>query len=218
MPCKIDLHTHSIASPDSSITAKQFKKALSGGVLSCIAVTDHNRIDFAQKLQKELGPEAIIIGEEISTKQGDIIGLYLTSLVEPNQEISQAIEAIKKQGGLVYIPHPFETVRKGISHETLDNVIDDIDIIESANGRAFFQNLGTEAHTVARIRYKHPCASSDAHRSSALGKTYTEIKEIPKKDNLLELLSLGKLKYTRPSFLDIMAPKMSKFSKLFRGK
>ncbi len=78
---KTDLHTHSAASPDGSITVNQYKETLAKQTLDCIAITDHNRIDFALSLQQVLGPEKIIVGEEISTKQGDIIGLFLTKLV-----------------------------------------------------------------------------------------------------------------------------------------
>ncbi len=218
MPYKIDLHTHSTASIDGSISAKQYKEMIQNGKLDYIAVTDHNRIDFAQKLQREMNSDTIIVGEEISTKQGDIIGLYLNRRVKPDQDIKDTISDIKSQGGLLYIPHPFETVRKGISHETLDNIIDDVDIIESANGRAFFQNFGPDAHVKARFTSKRTSASSDAHRSKSLGKTYTIIDQPPTKDTLLIHLLKAKLIYERPSILDILSPKINRFAKLFRGR
>lgn len=73
---KIDLHTHSTSSPDGGITAHQYEEALSTGVLDCVAITDHNRIDFAEKLERSFG-DKIIVGEEIMTSGGEIIGLYL---------------------------------------------------------------------------------------------------------------------------------------------
>lgn len=211
---KVDLHTHSLASPDGSITAEQYREVLKTK-LDCIAITDHNRIDFALKMQKELGNDKIIVGEEISTNQGEIIGLFLTELVDPNQDITVTIEKIKAQGSLVYIPHPFETVRSGISKETLEQIRDSVDIIEGANGRAFFQNFGPQAHSWARVRSIPSLASSDAHRAKALGKTYSQISELPTVDTLVELCKTARKFYARPSLADILAPKLNRLKKVF---
>jgi len=211
---RIDLHTHSIKSPDGSITADQYHKILKSK-LDCVAITDHNRIDFAVKMQAELGKDKIIVGEEINTNQGEIIGLFLTELVEPNQDIGVTIQKIKAQGGLVYIPHPFETVRSGITKETLGNIKDSVDIIEGANGRAFFQNFGVQAHSWARIHNIPSLASSDAHRAKALGKTYSEIIEVPTADSLVKLSKTARKFYARPSLADILAPKLNRLKKVF---
>lgn len=211
---KVDLHTHSIMSPDGSITADQYKKALKSK-LDCIAITDHNCIDFAIKMQEELGTDKIIVGEEIGTNQGEIIGLFLKSAIEPNKDIKETIENVKSQGGLVYIPHPFETVRSGITKETLEQIKDGVDIIEGANGRAFFQNFGPEAHAWARISGVPSLASSDAHRAKALGKTYSQFSEIPSFDTLVELSKTARKFYARPNLADILAPKLNRFKKVF---
>lgn len=210
---KTDLHCHSVASPDGSITAQQIRKALSTGVLDCIAITDHDTIDFAQKLQQELGPDKILVGEEISTKQGDIIGLFLTQLVAPNQDIHEAINDIKSQGGIVYIPHPFETVRKGITRETLSEILDTADIIEAINGRAFVQNLSQEVTEWATKHSIPAFASSDAHRYGGLGKTYSMLDSVPTVKNIKNLALNSKHVYTRPSLLDILAPKRNRIMK-----
>ncbi len=210
---KVDLHTHSVKSPDGNITAEQYREVLKSK-LDCIAITDHNHINFALKMQAELGTDKIIVGEEINTNQGEIIGLFLTELVEPNQDITVAIEKIKAQGGLVYIPHPFETVRSGISKETLEQIKDSVDIIEGANGRAFFQNFGPEAHAWARINNIPSLASSDAHRAKALGKTYSQISELPTVDSLCELSMTARKFYARPSLADILAPKLNRLKKV----
>src|SRR5262245_43185713 len=110
---KIDLHTHSIASPDRSLSAKNYQKMLASGKLDYVAVTDHNVIDFARILHDQLG-EQIIVGEEIATSEGEIIGLYLTSVVPSGLSAAETVRAIKDQDGLVYIPHPFETLRNGL--------------------------------------------------------------------------------------------------------
>src|SRR6266576_5491693 len=103
---KIDLHTHSIISQDGGITASQYEKILQAGVLDCIAITDHNETSFARIMHKKLG-DRIIIGEEISTPEGEIIGLFLTETIPGGIRLDEAIASIKHQGGLVYLPHPF---------------------------------------------------------------------------------------------------------------
>jgi len=215
---RVDLHTHSTLSPDGGISAKQYLQALENDKLDCIAVTDHNSIALAKELQSELGERKIIIGEEITTNQGDIIGLFLKNLVKANLDIKEAVKSIKSQGGLVYIPHPFETVRSGISEAALESIKDDVDIIEINNGRAFFQNFGPKAKLWAEKSSTVQASSSDAHRFSGLGKTYSVINSIPNVKTLPMLLSDAKHIYARPSILDIMAPKMNRIKKFLRIK
>jgi predicted metal-dependent phosphoesterase TrpH len=213
---RVDLHTHSIASHDGSITEQQYKKVLDSGTLDCIAITDHNRIDFALKLQEQLGIDKIIVGEEIMTTEGEIVGLFLNKHITPNQSLEATISDIKKQDGIVYVPHPFETVRKGLSSVALERVQEEIDIIESANGRALFQNKGPEAHAWAHLRRVATFASSDAHRAKALGKTHTTLEKTPTKETLVSLARKGKKSYTRPNLGDVLAPKRAKIVKIIR--
>jgi predicted metal-dependent phosphoesterase TrpH len=210
---KVDLHTHSIASKDGRITELQYRQVLEKGLLDCIAITDHNRIDFAQKLQTELGAERIIVGEEITTKQGDVIGLFLTEEIPAGLELVAAVDAIQAQGGLVYVPHPFETVRSGLQATDLHTIEKSVSLVESANGRAYFQNRGPEAHAWARMRELATYASSDAHCAGGLGKTYTQLKERPTVDNLEELAHTGRKIYHRPNINDILAPKLNRIGK-----
>ena len=81
---KVDLHTHSSASPDGGIMAEQYMQIIKSAQLNCVAITDHNRVDLALELRKTLG-ERIIVGEEINTTEGELIGLFLTQNVEPGQ-------------------------------------------------------------------------------------------------------------------------------------
>src|SRR6266852_4695389 len=105
--CKVDLHTHSQASLDGGLSAADYHNMLAqDNGLQCVAVTDHNSIAFAQKLQAELG-ERIIVGEEITTAEGEIIGLYLKKTVPGGRSLAETVRSIKEQDGLVYVPHPF---------------------------------------------------------------------------------------------------------------
>ncbi len=214
---KIDLHTHSVASPDGSITAEQYHKVISSKALDAIAITDHNRIDFALEMQQKL-PGAIIVGEEIMTSAGEIIGLYLTEPIRPGLTPQETIRAIKDQGGIVYIPHPFETVRKGLHPAILDELVDHIDIIEICNGRAFFQNKSEQAVVWTRLNGKIGAASSDAHGFQGLGATYTTVSAMPAKDTLLGLMDNGVPMTGRPSVRALLYPKLNRLKKKVRKR
>ncbi len=214
MPLTLDLHTHSTASADGGITVDEYEQAFSSGVIDCVAVTDHNTIEFAQQLYAIHGPERVIIGEEITTIQGDIIGLFLSTVVTPGQDITDAIDDIKSQGGLVYIPHPFETVRKGITLETLTNIADTVDIIETMNGRAYFQNYSQQTHEWAQHNNVPGASSSDAHSHHGLGSTYMTVSEPPTLSNLATLVARAQHSYAKPSIRTLLAPKLNKSRKL----
>ena len=128
MKYKIDLHTHSILSYDGGISRQEYINALNNKILDCIAITDHNEIDFALNLYKDF-PKNIIVGEEIMTNDGEIIGLFLKKLIPKHLSVIKTIELIKEQNGLVYIPHPFDLMRAGIGEDLLKKHIKDIDTL-----------------------------------------------------------------------------------------
>lgn len=209
---RLDLHTHSTRSRDGGITPAQYADIIEAGVLDYIAVTDHNHIDAAVEMHKSLG-NRIIVGEEINALEGEIIGLFLTEVVPRDLTAVETIKRIKKQGGVVYIPHPFETVRRGIPGKVLEEIIDDVDIIEVYNGRAIFQNKGPLATTVARLHNKPGTASSDAHGVKGLGTAYATIDEKPTAKNLAEQLHMAKLAMRRPALKTLLYPKANRIRK-----
>ena len=207
---KIDLHTHSVGSPDGGITLEEYSRLLDDKVLDMIAVTDHDSIDQALAIQNKLGPR-IIIGEEITSLEGEIIGLFLNQKSEPGLRAIKTVQAIKSQGGLVYIPHPFETVRKGVTQASIDSISDEIDIVEVCNGRAVFQNKGPQALTWARLHNKIGAASSDAHGLKGIGTTYSSVETVPTKESFLEVLKTARLTTKRPPLLSLFYPKYNRF-------
>ncbi len=213
---KVDLHTHSIASPDGGITAEQYHHLLEKGVLDCIAVTDHNRIDFATRLHEQLG-DRIIVGEEIMTNAGEIVGLFLQEPIQPGLAPLDTVRHIKDQGGLVYIPHPFETFRKGLHPAVMEDIIDFIDIVEVCNGRAFAQNRSSQTVVWTKLNHKIGAASSDAHGQRGIGRTYTRLSDMPSRDNLLKLLVTGTPITRRPSMRALLYPKLNRLRKKARS-
>jgi predicted metal-dependent phosphoesterase TrpH len=209
MNYKIDLHTHSIISYDGAITEKQYQKLLESKSLDYIAVTDHNETRFARILQKKLG-DKIIVGEEISTKEGDLIGLFLQQTIAPGQSVRDTVAAIHSQGGFVYIPHPFETMRKGLQQSVLEKISKDIDIVEVFNGRARFRGKAREALAFAETKKLAQASSSDAHCSSGVGSSYSIIAGIPTRDTLKKLLTTAMLCRQYAPLLTLLSPAINK--------
>lgn len=190
MTFAVDLHTHSIASPDGGLALEDYARMLRTGPLTHIAITDHNRIDFAQTAHARLGA-AIIVGEEIATTGGEIIGLFLRTPVPAGLPLDEAVRQIHAQNGLVYVPHPFETVRRGVNPHALDSIADMVDIVETHNGRALFQNRGRQAEAWAAAHECATAASSDAHGRRGWGTAYSGIAAAPNAAMLVSLLHSG---------------------------
>ena len=202
---RVDLHTHSIISQDGGITAAQYEKILQSGELDCIAITDHNETSFARIMHKKLG-ERIIIGEEIGTPEGEIIGLYLKETIPGGIRLDEAVASIKHQGGLVYIPHPYEKFRKGLRHTSIDRIVSDIDIVEVFNGRGRFRGKSTLAQQFALKNNIPQAASSDAHGLKGLGVTTSNLSSFPTQKTLKSLLTKAILEKNYAPFYSLLYP------------
>ncbi len=174
---KIDLHCHSYYSRDGiSSPKKLIKTALKKG-LDGIALTDHDTTKgwpAAIKAAKKLGA-VLILGEEIKTKQGDILGIFLRKEINgKGKDAGLVIAEIKKQQGIVVIPHPFHFHEK--FRDDLEKYVDLIDGIEVFNARLPFKSADEKALKFARKYNLAITAGSDAHCYKAIGYAYTEAK------------------------------------------
>jgi predicted metal-dependent phosphoesterase TrpH len=210
---KIDLHTHSILSPDGGLSERDYTSILKNKILDCIAITDHNDIALAKQIQQKLGQQ-IIIGEEVMTQDGEIIGLFLTEKVESHLSAEKTVAAIKKQKGLVYIPHPFETFRKGINETVFQSIKENVDIVEVFNGRSMQPATRVRANEYANKNNIAAAASSDSHCRLGIGKTYSVLSDIPDKISLVHLLKKGTLHKVRAPWLAHLCPKFNRLMKM----
>jgi predicted metal-dependent phosphoesterase TrpH len=151
------------------------------------------------------------------TSAGEIIGLYLSERIKPGLTPLETVKEIKDQGGVVYIPHPFESVRKGLHPSVLEELIDYIDIIEVCNGRALLQNRSAQAAVWAKLNQKTGAASSDAHGFYGIGRTYTQVHQKPERDNLLELLNTGTPRTSPPTVRSLLYPKYHRLRRKVKG-
>lgn len=207
---KLDLHTHSTLSHDGGISESEYRRILDNKVLDYVAVTDHNKIDFAIKLRKKLG-DRVIVGEEIMTREGEILGLYLTKRIKPGLTSFEAAKQIIGQGGVIYIPHPFHNFRSSmtaIDSESLLNITKEI-IIEVFNARTAYFTKGIVAHTFAEKYNLAKGSSSDAHCKWGLGKTYMTISDKPDVKNLYKLVKSSSRTSVRAPIHSLLCPKIN---------
>lgn len=214
---KIDLHVHSQASNDASLTVAAIGAMLESGRLDTVAITDHNTITGALKI-KQLFGDKIIVGEEIKTSDGEIIGLYLNTAIEPGLSASQTIQAIKQQNGLVYIPHPFDSRRRsGLTLATLETIASDVDIIETCNGRDYSKKHAERATIWAWQNKVAQAHSSDAHGPRGWGKTYSVIERAPSRGTLVQLLNEAEYCSQRVGLIGLAYPSLNRLLRKRRG-
>lgn len=183
---KVDLHVHTNFSLDSSLTFGQIDEIFEKGILDRIAITDHNRMDGALKLKKMYG-DRIIVGEEVSSSSGHIIGLFMKEPIEKGLAVEETVKRMKKQGALVYIPHIFDEWRHGLGEKVSLRIMKDVDIIEIFNSRG--TKGGNRKSEVFASKFdKAKASSTDAHRRSNLGRAYSDIPDFEDGESLIEAL------------------------------
>lgn len=196
---KIDLHVHSRASHDgmSSLTAI-IKSARRRG-LTGLAITDHNLLVTERVLEAENGFH-LIRGEEIETTEGEIIGLFLTRPIPPGLSPAETLAAIKEQGGVAYLPHPFKRAgRKIWSDKSLSQVLPAIDVIEVFNGRLLDEAANPQAARLARETRTLQGAGSDAHTAWEVGRAFVELPDFDSPRSFLDSLREGRIYGRSPS-------------------
>lgn len=190
---KVEFHVHTKYSYDCATSFKDLIDKCLKKKIDVLVIADHNQIDGALRLQV-LAPFRVIIGEEILTREGEIIGLFLKKHIALGFSMGDTIEAIKRQGGLVYLPHPFDsTTRKtAIVQSSLAKYIDSIDIIEVFNGRTIKPWDNLEAEKYAKKLNKIMCIGSDAHTKYELGRNYVSMTDFSNTSEFLQSLSQAK--------------------------
>ena len=189
---KVDLHIHSYRSPDGNMSLDTIIRTCQQRGIGCIALTDHNQLSAALDLQK-IAPFYVIAGEEIKTTYGEIIGLFLQEEIPKGLSPGSTVEAIRSQGGAVYIPHPFDRVRKSVLDKgALMEIVDMVDVIEVFNARITFKADILAAENFAIEHRKLMGAGSDAHVWWEIGGAYMEMPEFKDgKEGFLAALSHG---------------------------
>ncbi|HMK47647.1 MAG TPA: PHP domain-containing protein [Methanocella sp.] len=173
---KYDLHSHSRYSKDGIMDVRDLIKIAKKRGLNGIAITDHDTIRGGMEAVK-LKPEGIdvICGCEVNTDRGDVIGLFLTEDIKSREHV-KVIEEIKAQGGVVIVPHPFDSMR-GSAFWLNDHDAPLIDAVEVINARCIFRRYNDMADSFATLHGKAKVGGSDAHFGAEIGNACTLIEE-----------------------------------------
>jgi len=193
---RLDLHNHTCYSPDGLMSPAELLRTARASGVDCLAVTDHNSIRGALEAMALAEADAslprVIPGIELFTADGEIIGLYVREEIPAGLSLELSVRLIREQGGLVYLPHPYDLFRRGtISRGVRARAAGLADIIEVVNGRSLGPRANQKAGALARRAGKPGGAGSDAHRTKEVGQAYVVVDEAPTRETLIRLLRAG---------------------------
>lgn len=198
----LDLHNHTDCSYDATNRLEHYRRAHAAGLFHVLAITDHNRIDGAARL-RERAPFPVIVGIELDTAEGELIGLFVEDRIPPRLPARETAERIRDQGGLVYLPHPFyPLVRRPLRASVRDGLADLglVDVVEGRNGGPFTDRPDARARRWAAARGLPLGAGSDAHDPVDIGRVAVAVPAGPVEPaSLLERLPLGRIVDNRRS-------------------
>jgi predicted metal-dependent phosphoesterase TrpH len=166
--------------------------------ITCLAVTDHNEIFGALEVAR-LAPFRVIVGEEVRTDAGEIIGYFLSERIPRGLSPAETVRRIRDQGGVVCVPHPFDRLRGSrLRYESLLAVLPDLDALEVANARAHLLSAWREASQFAAEHGLAATAGSDAHTSAEGGGAWVEMPDFADARGFVESLRQGTI-HGRPA-------------------
>jgi hypothetical protein len=190
---KADLHTHTYFSPDALTSPEKYVQTCLKRRINCVAVTDHNDIGGALAVQK-LASFRVIIGEEVESLEGEIIGLFLREEVPAGLSPEESVRRIKDQGGLVCVPHPFDRFRREhLAEAALMRILPQVDIIEALNARTTLRADNERASRFAQEHGLAMSAGSDAHSPRELGRVCVEMPDFDGPQEFLQALRQGRI-------------------------
>lgn len=187
---RIDLHLHSRYSHDGQNTLRELIDRCAECGLDRIALTDHNTVEGALALA-EIAPDLAIVGEEAKTREGEVIGLFISRWIPPYMRAEDVMDMIHEMGGLTYVPHPLDRHRSNFSAERMVELASRIDIIETYN--AWCEPAENQAAARLAVELEKVTATgSDAHAASELGRSWMEIEDYTTPQDFLEKLRLAR--------------------------
>ena len=189
---RVDLHSHTMWSGDATTTPDELEEAVAASGIDVLCITDHNAIRGALELQERL-PCRVVVGEELRTGAGEIIGLFLTERLPFGISAMEAAHRIRDQGGIVYVPHPFDPMRANLRERELREVVEAgmVDAIEVRNAKTSLEHLNHQAADFAVAHDLAAGAGSDAHIPEALGAAYVEMPDFDGPADFLDALRRG---------------------------
>jgi predicted metal-dependent phosphoesterase TrpH len=219
---RVDMHCHTRLSKDSLNNPRKLVETAAARGLGALCVTDHNALANALALSRlpDL-PIKVIASEEVKSNEGEIIGYFLSELVPKGLSPEETVKRIKGQGGLVCVPHPFDSMRTGSRLRTpaLDRLVEAglVDILEVFNARAVNAEDNQRALDYAREHGLAMSAGSDAHTLMEVGRAYAEIPPFSTPAEFLAGLRAGRVHGTLSSRLIHLGSTWARVAKVIPG-
>ena len=189
---EVDLHMHTDHSPDCATPVEVLLETARDRGLGAIAITDHNEVSGAleaREIAAGMGDIKVIVAEEVKTaEQGEVIGLFLEEKIPKGLTMAETIAEIRRQGGLVYVPHPFDRFHSVPDYEHLLDIVEEIDVLEVFNPRVAVTAFNEEAERFARKYRIVPGAGSDSHVAQGLGSVRVRIHDFDGPEEFLEAM------------------------------
>jgi predicted metal-dependent phosphoesterase TrpH len=170
------MHLHTMWSGDATTTPVELAGAVSETGLDVLCITDHGTTNGAVELAERLGCR-VVVGQEVRTGVGEIIGLFLAERVPAGLQPADVCRTIRDQGGIVYVPHPFDPMRACLREDVLLSIVAEglVDAVEVLNAKTSLSHLNEKAAALAVEHDLAAGAGSDAHVPSAVGAAYVEM-------------------------------------------
>ena len=189
---KADFHIHSEYSMDCNTPLARIISRCHELGINCIAICDHGTAEGALRM-RDIAPFPVIVAEEILTPYGEIMGMFLEETIPSGLSVEETLSRIRAQGGLVCIPHPFDTFRQSaLRSNILEEIAEQIDVVEVFNSRGILARDSAKALAFATKYGIAQSAGSDAHTPKEIGNAYVEMPEFKGKDDFLKALKKGK--------------------------
>ncbi|MBS1678976.1 MAG: PHP domain-containing protein [Actinobacteria bacterium] len=189
---EVDLHMHTDHSGDCATPVEVLLQTARDRGLGAIAITDHNEVSGAleaAEIAAGMDDLKVIVAEEVKTaEQGEVIGLFLKEKIPKGLTMAETIAAIREQGGLVYVPHPFDRFHSVPDYEHLLDIVEDVDLLEVFNPRVMLTSFNEEAVRFASKYRIIPAAGSDSHVAQGLGSVRQRIHDFDGPAEFLEAM------------------------------
>ncbi len=205
----VDLHVHTAYSSDCASSVPAVLRAAREVGLGAIAIADHNTIAGALVARKMAGDDLfVIVAEEIKTKQGEVIGLFLEQEVPAGLDFDETLGLIKAQGALIYVPHPFDGLHSTPSYRALVDNVHRIDAVEVYNARLAVPAFNVRAERFAAKYNIAAGAGSDAHVLQGLGTAMVRMRPFSNPEEFMESLRTADILAARKSVLYLTSLKL----------
>jgi predicted metal-dependent phosphoesterase TrpH/glycosyltransferase involved in cell wall biosynthesis len=203
-----DLHMHTDHSPDCATPVDVLLETAKRRGLGAIAITDHNEISGAHEARARANGIKVIVSEEVKTAhEGEVIGLFIEEKIPRGMSLKETIDAIHAQGGLAYVPHPFDRLHAVPDYEHLLKVVDDIDVLEVFNARVAVPGFNEEARRFAAKYHVVAGAGSDSHVTQGLGTVKIRMRDFEGAEEFLESLRDADILHKRKSLIYLQSLK-----------